>query len=75
LDVADEDVIRAADAVGPTLERKTARQQNSHPPRSLAWLSWIAARLGGRLCHCKRETTFMNPVGLKADFRLEGQGE
>ena len=53
LDVADEDLIRAAEAIGPTLERKTVRQQNLHPPRSLAWLSWIAARLGGWNCYYK----------------------
>jgi Transposase DDE domain len=46
-DVADEDLITAAEAIGPTLEGKTTRQKNPHPPRSLAWLSWIAARLGG----------------------------
>ena len=53
LDVADEDLIRAAEAIGPTLERKTARQQNPHPSGSLAWLSWIAARLGGWNCYYK----------------------
>jgi hypothetical protein len=51
--VADEDLIRAAEAIGPTLERKTARQQNPHPPRSLAWLPWVAARLGGWNCYYK----------------------
>jgi hypothetical protein len=52
-DVADEDLIAAAEAIGPTLERKTARQKNPHEPRSLAWLSWIAARLGGWNCYYK----------------------
>jgi hypothetical protein len=51
-DVADEDLIRAAD-IGPKLERNTARQKNPHPARSLAWLSWIAARLGGWNCYYK----------------------
>lgn len=46
-DVADAELIEAAAVIGPTLEGKTARQQNPHPPRSLAWLAWIAARLGG----------------------------
>jgi hypothetical protein len=50
-DVADQDLITAAEAIGPTLEGKTARQKNPHPPRSLAWLSWIAARLGGWNCY------------------------
>ena len=52
-DVADEDLIRAAEAIGPKLERNTARQKNPHPARSLAWLSWIAARLGGWNCYYK----------------------
>jgi hypothetical protein len=52
-DVADEDLIRAAEAIGPKLERNTTRQKNPHPTRSLAWLSWIAARLGGWNCYYK----------------------
>ena len=52
-DVADQDVIAAAKAIGPTLERKTARQKNPHDPESLAWLSWIVARLGGWNCYYK----------------------
>ena len=52
-DVADQDLITAAEAIGPTLEGKTARQKNPHPPRSLAWLSWIVARLGGWNCYYK----------------------
>jgi Transposase DDE domain len=53
-DVADQDLVVAAEAIGPTLEGKTARQKNPHPPRSLAWLSWIAARLGGWNCYYKK---------------------
>jgi hypothetical protein len=30
-----------------TLEGKTAKQCNAHPPGSLAWAAWIVARLGG----------------------------
>ena len=52
-DVADQDLITAAKAIGPTLERKTARQKNPHEPGSLAWLSWIVARLGGWNCYYK----------------------
>jgi hypothetical protein len=52
-DVADEALIAAAEAIGPTLEGNTARQKNPHPARSLAWLSWIAARLGGWNCYYK----------------------
>jgi hypothetical protein len=46
-DVANEEQVAAAEAIGPTLEGNTERQKNPHPPRSLAWLSWIVARLGG----------------------------
>jgi len=52
-DVADAAEIAAAAAIAPRLEGKTARQKNPHPPRSLAWLSWIVARLGGWNCYYK----------------------
>ena len=52
-DVADPQLIAAAEAIGPTLEGRTERQKNPHPLRSLAWLSWIAARLGGWNCYYK----------------------
>lgn len=49
----DEDRLDAAEAIGKSLEGKTERQKNPHPRRSLAWLSWIAARLGGWNCYYK----------------------
>jgi len=52
-DVANEQQIAAAEIIAPTLEGKTERQKNPHPPRSLAWISWIAARLGGWNCYYK----------------------
>ena len=52
-DVIDAALLPAADAIGATLERKTARQQNPHPRHSLAWLAWIVARLGGWNCYYK----------------------
>lgn len=52
-DVADQAVIAAAKAIGPTLEGNTPRQKNHHQPGSLAWLSWIVARLGGWNCYYK----------------------
>ncbi|HET6238148.1 MAG TPA: IS4 family transposase [Acetobacteraceae bacterium] len=52
-DVASQAEIAAATAVGPTLEGNTERQRNPHPQDSLAWLSWIAARLGGWNCYYK----------------------
>jgi hypothetical protein len=50
-EVIDATLIPAAEAIAPTLEGKTIRQQNHHPPHSLAWLSWIVARLGGWNCY------------------------
>jgi hypothetical protein len=52
-DVADANTLEAAAAIGPTLEGKTPRRQNPHPPHSLPWLSWIVARLGGWNCYYK----------------------
>jgi hypothetical protein len=50
-DVIDPTLLPAAKAIGPTLEGKTERQKNPHPQHSLAWLSWIIARLGGWNCY------------------------
>jgi hypothetical protein len=33
--------------IAPTLEGKTRLQQNPYPPSTLAWATWIIARLGG----------------------------
>lgn len=51
-----EDTIHPQDrpvleALCPTLEGKTLKQQNPHPPSSLAWAAWIFARLGGWNCY------------------------
>ena len=40
-------------ALCPRLEGATQRQRNPHPTGSLAWLSWIVARLGGWNCYYK----------------------
>lgn len=53
IDVIDPDLIEAADAISKTLEGKTERQKNPHPPGSLSWLAWITARLGGWNCYYK----------------------
>jgi hypothetical protein len=52
-DVIDPVLLPVAEAIGPTLEGKTERQKNPHPPHSLAWLAWIIARLGGWNCYYK----------------------
>ena len=48
---ADEVLDATAEAFAkrlcPTLEGKTAKQKNPHSSGSLAWASWIVARLGG----------------------------
>jgi hypothetical protein len=52
-DVIDPSLIEAANAISKTLEGKTDRQKNRHPPGSLTWLAWITARLGGWNCYYK----------------------
>jgi hypothetical protein len=52
-DVIEAQDIDAAAAISATLEGGTERQKNHHPPGSLAWLAWIAARLGGWNCYYK----------------------
>jgi len=52
-DVIEAQDIDAAAAISATLEGATERQKNHHPPGSLAWLAWIAARLGGWNCYYK----------------------
>ena len=52
-DAADPSQVAAAEAICSKLEGSTERQRNPHPPRSLAWLSWIVARLGGWNCYYK----------------------
>ena len=46
-DVVDPDDQPALERVGQSLEGKTAKQKNPHPPGSLAYAAWIFARLGG----------------------------
>lgn len=46
-DVADPADQPAIEAIGRSLEGRTQRQKNPHPPGSLARLAWICARLGG----------------------------
>lgn len=52
-DVLEENQFAGAEAIGKSLEGKTARQQNPHRIGSLSWLSWIVARLGGWNCYYK----------------------
>lgn len=43
----DPDEIDALEAINARVEGKTTLQKNPHPNHSLAWASWIIARLGG----------------------------
>jgi hypothetical protein len=46
-DAIDPEDRNALEAVCQTLEGRTARQKNPHPKGSLAYASWVCARLGG----------------------------
>jgi hypothetical protein len=46
-DAFDRDDQPALEAVSASLEGRTARQKNPHPKGSLAYASWVCARLGG----------------------------
>ena len=46
-------VWRTNAAISASLEGATDRQKNPHKQGSLAWLAWIAARLGGWNCYYK----------------------
>jgi Transposase DDE domain len=52
-DVIDAVFGVALQRLSAKLEGKTPRQKNPHPPSSLAFVSWIAARLGGWNCYYK----------------------
>lgn len=72
-DVIEPEDIEAAAAISATLEGGTGRQKNHHPAGSLAWLSWIAARLGGWNCYYKPPGPKTMARGLDRLFdRIEG---
>jgi hypothetical protein len=52
-DVIDDEFTPALLRISKSLEGNTARQKNHHPPSSLAFVAWIAARLGGWNCYYK----------------------
>ena len=72
-DVIDAAEIPAAAAIGKQLEGATKRQQNPHARGTLAWLSWIVARLGGWNCYYRPPgpKTMANGWNRLAD-RLQG---
>lgn len=52
-DVIDANFAVALERLSKKLEGKTQRQKNPHPLGSLAFVAWIAARLGGWNCYYK----------------------
>jgi Transposase DDE domain len=52
-DVIDANFAVALERLSKKLEGKTQRQKNPHPFGSLAFVAWIAARLGGWNCYYK----------------------
>jgi hypothetical protein len=52
-DVIDQAFCGAIERLSQKLEGATQRQKNPHPPSSLAFLAWVAARLGGWNCYYK----------------------
>lgn len=52
-DAIDASLLPALKAISKTLEGRTERQRNPHPPDSLAFLAWVCARLGGWNCYYK----------------------
>jgi hypothetical protein len=52
-DVIDDSFAVPLQLLSRSLEGNTPRQKNPHPPQSLAFVAWIAARLGGWNCYYK----------------------
>jgi Transposase DDE domain len=52
-DVVEEACAPALQRISQKLEGRTDRQKNPHPKDSLAFVAWIAARLGGWNCYYK----------------------
>lgn len=52
-DVINASFTVALERLSKKLEGKTQRQKNPHPPNGLAFVAWIAARLGGWNCYYK----------------------
>jgi len=52
-DVIDDTFAVALECLSKKLEGKTQRQKNPHAPGNLAFVAWIAARLGGWNCYYK----------------------
>jgi Transposase DDE domain len=63
----------ALEAVCQTLEGRTARQKNPHPKGSLAYASWVCARLGGWTGYYGKPGPIVMMQGLQSlKARIEG---
>lgn len=51
--VFDAAETQTLEAIGPTLEGRTQKQRNPHPPGTLAFAAWVIARLGSWHCYGK----------------------
>ena len=72
-DVIDAAQIPAVAAIGKSLEGSTKRQRNPHARGTLAWVSWIAARLGGWNCYYRKPGPKTMAAGSKSLLeRLQG---
>ena len=72
-DVIDDSFARPLKLLSHKLEGKTQRQKNPHPPQSLAFVAWIAARLGGWNCYYKPPGPKTMALGWRnLAARLEG---
>jgi hypothetical protein len=61
------------EAICPTLEGKTERQKNPHPKGTLAYASWVCARLGGWTGYYGKPGPIVMVRGLSR-FRAIAQG-
>jgi len=72
-DVVDATFAVPLQLLSRKLEGKTTRQKNPHPPSSLAFVAWIAARLGGWNCYYKPPGPKTMRLGWnQLSARLEG---
>ncbi len=58
------------EALSPTLEGNTERQQNLHPVASLARAAWTIARLGGWNCYYKPPGPITMRRGMKQFYSI-----
>ncbi len=72
-DVIEASDVAAVAAISRSLEGGTARQRNPHPQGSLAFLSWVTARLGGWTGYYRPPGPKTMATGLlRLNERLEG---